>query len=87
MQMYGWGKGRRKCEDMVGFFVPSLSQLYQLGPKTQPPPEKQEFRASPVDILGREEERESKREIFLTRISQNIIKKHMEAGVEYAMLN
>ena len=67
MQMYGWGKGRTKGEDMVGFFVPSLSQLYQWGPKTQPPPEKQELRASPVDILGREEERESKERFSLQK--------------------
>ena len=52
---------------MVGFFVPSLSQLYQWGPKTQPPPEKQELRASPVDILGREEERESKERFSLQK--------------------
>jgi len=57
---------------MVGFFVPSLSQLYQLGPKTQPPPEKQEFRASPVDIYWGEKKRESPKERFSLQEYHNI---------------
>jgi hypothetical protein len=56
---------------MVGFFVPLLFHN-SIDWMTQPPQGKEKkLRTLPVDIWGREEERESKREIFL-KIYHNI---------------